>query len=144
MTQPANLRCRCCSAFDRRSVVDEARSGLEVPVQHERIEVGSVGPDDSAQLVVYPHLSEVAGIDQRLKDGTVQLPGEIDVACDAVAKAEPELVVTEHIYRGDANELHAPILRQRVDGLGRTPVLGPVHSTNGLSKRPLSAASVRC
>lgn len=106
--------------------MDEARGRLEVPVQHEGVEVGSVGPHDGAQLIVYLHLSEVARIGQRLKDGAVQLPGEIDVACGAVAEAEPELVVTKHIYRGDANELHAPILRQRVDGLGRTPVLGPL------------------
>ncbi len=112
--------------FGRRSVMDETRGRLEVPVQHEGIEVGSVGPHHGAQLVVYSHLSEVARIGQRLEHGAVQLPGEIDVACAAVAEAKPELVVTKHIYRGDAYELHAPILRQRVDGLGRTPVLGPL------------------
>ena len=31
--------------------------------------------------------------------------------------------MTKHVYRGDANELHALILRQRVDGLGRASVL---------------------
>ena len=112
--------------FSRRSVMNETRGGLEVPVQHEGIEVGSVGPYDSAQLVVYLHLSEVAGIGQRLEDVAVQLPGEIDVACAAIAESKPELVVTKYVYRGDANELHVPILRQRVDGLGRTPILGPL------------------
>lgn len=106
--------------FGRRSVMDETRGGLEVPVQHEGIEVGSVGPNDSAQLVIDLHLSEIAGIGQRLEDRAVQLPGEIDVACAAVAETKPELVVTKHVYRGDAYELHAPILRQRVDGFGRT------------------------
>lgn len=110
----------------RRSVRDKTRGRLEVPVQHEGIEVGSVGPHDRAQLVVYLHLCKVVGIGQRLEDGAVQLPGEIDIACAAVAEAKLELVVTNHIYRGDAYELHAPILRQRVDGLGRTPVLCPL------------------
>jgi hypothetical protein len=103
--------------------MNETRGGLEVPVQHEGIEVGSVGPNDSAQLVIDLHLSEIAGIGQRLEDRAVQLPGEIDVACAAVAEAKPELVVTKHVYRGDAYELHEPILRQRVDGLRRTSVL---------------------
>jgi hypothetical protein len=112
--------------FGRRSVMNETRGGLEVPVQHEGIEVRSVGPHDGAQLVVHAHLSEVAGIGQRLEHRSVQLPGEIDIACAAVAEAKPELVVTKHVYRGDANELHEPILRQRVDGFGRTPVLCPL------------------
>lgn len=100
--------------------MNEARGRLEVPVQYKGIEVGSVGPHDSAQLIIYLHLSEVAGIGQRLEDGAMQLPGEIDVACAAIAETKPELVVTKHVYRGDANELHAPILRQWVDGLRRT------------------------
>jgi hypothetical protein len=112
-----------CDVFGRRSVTNEARCRLEVSVQYEGIEVGSVGPHNGAQLVVYLHPSEVAGIRQRLEDGTVQLPDEIHIACAAVAEAKPELVVTKHVYRGDAYEIHASILRQRVDGLGRTSVL---------------------
>lgn len=110
----------------RRSVVDEARGRLEVPVQHEGIEVGSVGPDDGAQLVVHSHLREVVRIGQRLEHRAMQLVREIDVARAAVAKAKPELVVTQHIHRGDAYELHTPILRQRVDGFRRAPVLCPL------------------
>lgn len=106
--------------------MDETRGRLEVPVQHERIEVGSIGPRDGAQLVVYPHLRKVVGIGQRLEHRAMQLPCEIDVACAAVAEAKPQLVVTKHVYRGDTYELHVPILRQRVDGLGRTPVLSPL------------------
>ena len=125
----------------RRSVVDEARGRLKVPVQHEGIEVGSVGPDDGAQLVVYLHLSEVPGIGQRLEHGAMQLPGEIDIACAAVAEAKPELVVTKHVRRGDAYELHVLILRQRVDGLGRTSVLCPLpvcFQLLAVQTRPLS------
>jgi hypothetical protein len=107
-------------------MVRETRSRFKVSVQNQGVQIGSVGPYDSTQLVIYLHLSEVAGIGQRLEHGAVQLPGEIDVACAAIAKTKPELVVAKHVYRGDANELHAPILRQRVDGLGRTPVLSPL------------------
>lgn len=116
MHQPSPMPGR--DVFGRRSVMDETRGGLEVPVQNQGIEVGSIGPHNGAQLVIYLHLSEVAGIGERLEYGAVQLPGEIDVACAAVAEAKPELVVTKHVYRGDANELHAPILRQWVDRLG--------------------------
>jgi hypothetical protein len=123
MTQPA-ITDAGGEVFGRCSVMDETRGGLEVPVQHEGIEVDSVGPHDGAQLVVYSDLSEITRIGQRLEDGTMQLPTEIDVACAAVAEAKLELVVAKYIYRGDANELHASILRQRVDGLGRTPILG--------------------
>lgn len=130
--------------FGRRSVMDKTRGGLEVPVQHEGVEVCSIGPHDGAQLVVHAHLSEVAGIGQRLEHGTVQLPGEIDVACAAVTEAKPEFVVTKHIYRGDAYELHTPILRQRVDGLGRTPVLCPLpvgFQLIAMQTRPLGHSS---
>lgn len=106
--------------------MNETRDRLEVPVQNQRVEVGSVGPHDGAQLVIYLHLSEVAGIGQRLEHGAMQLPGEIDVMCAAIAKAKPELVVIKHVYRGDTNELHTPILRQRIDGLWRAPVLCPL------------------
>ena len=54
--------------------MNEARGRLEVPVQYKGIEVGSVGPHDSAQLIIYLHLCEVAGIGQRLEDGAMQLP----------------------------------------------------------------------
>ncbi len=71
--------------------MDETQGRLEVPVQNQGIEVGSVGPNDSAQLVVYLHLREVVGIGQRLEDGAVQLPGEIDVACAAIAESSLSL-----------------------------------------------------
>jgi len=102
----------------------KTRGRLEVPMQHEGIEVGSVGPHNGAQLIIYLHLSKVAGICKRLEHRAMQLPGEIDVAHAAVTEAKPQLVMTKHIDRGDSYELHVPILRQRVDGLGRTPVLG--------------------
>jgi hypothetical protein len=42
----------------RRSVMDETRGRLEVSVQNQGIEIGSVGPDDSAQLVIHLHLRQ--------------------------------------------------------------------------------------
>jgi hypothetical protein len=101
-----------------RSVVDEARGRLEVPVQHEGIKVGAVGPDHGAKLVVYSHLREEVRIGQRLEDRAVQLSGEIDVSLAAVAEAESEPVVTEHLYRCHCYENHRSILRQRIDRLG--------------------------
>jgi hypothetical protein len=97
--------------------MDEARGRLEVPVQHEWIEIGAVGPDDGAEFVVHPHLREEARIGQRLEDRAVQLPGEIDIAAAAVAEAQPELVVAQHLYRCHGYEHHRSILRQRVDRL---------------------------
>jgi hypothetical protein len=52
---------------------ETAYVGLEVSVQYERIEVGSIGPYDGAQLVVHAHLCEIAGIGQRLEHGAMQL-----------------------------------------------------------------------
>ena len=105
----------------RSSVMDETRGRLEVPVQHEGIEVGSVGPGDGPQLVVHTHLREVVGIGQRLEHGAMQLPGEIDVACAAIAEVKPELVVTKHVYRGDAYELHASSYGNGSMGSGEPP-----------------------
>ena len=58
--------------------MDEARGRLEVPVQHEWIEIGAVGPGDGAELIVHPHLREEIRIAQRLEDRAVQLSGEIE------------------------------------------------------------------
>ena len=58
----------------------EARSGREVAVQHERVEVGAVGPYDRPQLVVYANLGEVVGVGERLEHRPLQLPCKIDVA----------------------------------------------------------------
>jgi len=58
----------------------EARGWLEVPVQHERVEIGAVGPHDGSQLVIHAHLGEEIGIGERLERRAVQLAGEIDFA----------------------------------------------------------------
>lgn len=99
-------------------MVDEARSGLEVPVQHEGIEVGSVRPHDGAQLVVHAHLRKEARVGQWLEHRTAQLSGEIDLPETAVAEAELKPIVTKHLDRRDGYELHRLILRQGVDRLG--------------------------
>jgi hypothetical protein len=103
--------------------VDEAGGRLEVPVQYEWIEIGAVGPDDSAEFVVHPHLREEGRIAQRLEDRAMQLSGEIDVAPTAVAEAESEPIVAEHLNRRHGYEHHRSILRQRVDRLGNGPAV---------------------
>jgi len=106
-----------------RSVMSEARRGLEVAVQHERVEVGAVRPYDGAQLVVHTHLGEEVRVGEGLEHGSTQLAFQVNVARATVAEAESEPVVTEHLYRCDAHEVHVPILRQRVDRLGSAAVL---------------------
>jgi hypothetical protein len=130
--------------FERRSAMDETRRRLKIPVQYEGIEVGSVGPNNGAQLVIHSHLREVAGIGQRLEHGAMQLSREIDIARTAVAEAKPELVVTKHVYRGDAYELHGTILRQRVDGLGRAPSFARCQSASSFSRRGPATAGSGC
>jgi hypothetical protein len=103
----------------------QARGRLEVAVQDKRIEVGAVGPHDRPQLIIHTNLREEARVSKRLEHGTVQLPGEIDIARTAVAEAEPQPIVAENLDRRDPHEVHDPILRQRVDRLRRATVLRP-------------------
>lgn len=59
-----------------RSVMSEARRGLEVAVQHERVEVGAVRPRHGAQLVVHAHLREESRVGERLEYRPAQLAFE--------------------------------------------------------------------
>lgn len=102
----------------RRSVMDETRSWLEVPMQHKRIEVGSVRPHDGSEFLVYSHVGEEVWIGQGLEYGTSQLPDEIDISRAAVAEAESESIVTKYLDGCDGYELHRLILRQGIDRLG--------------------------
>jgi hypothetical protein len=58
-------------------------------VQHEGIEVRTVGPDDGAQLIVYANLREEVGISEWLEHGTPELSRQINDARAPIAKTEP-------------------------------------------------------
>jgi hypothetical protein len=73
--------------------MDEVGGWLEVAVQYKGIKVGTVGPHDRSQLVVYPDLREEARVGERLKHRAVQLSREIDISRAAIAKADPQPVV---------------------------------------------------
>jgi hypothetical protein len=57
-------------------------------VQHEGVEVGSVGPYDGPQLVVHVDLREEVGVGEWLEYGAVQLSGEVDITRAAIAEAD--------------------------------------------------------
>lgn len=103
----------------------EARGGLEVAVQHERVEVGAVGPYHRSKLIVHVNLREEVGVGERRKHRTMQLSREIDVTRDTIAEAEPQPIVTEHLDRCDSHDIHKPILGQRLNRLRSTAVLRP-------------------
>jgi hypothetical protein len=103
----------------------QARGRLEVAVQHKRVEVGAVRPHDRPQLIIHTNLREEAGVGKGLEHGTMQLPGEVDIAGTAIAEAEPQSIVAENLGGRDAHEVHDPILRQRVDRLGSTTTVRP-------------------
>ena len=79
-------------------------------MKNEGVEVGSVRPNDGAELWIDAYLTEVLRISQWLKYRSVQLSCEIDIACAAIAEAEPEPVVTEYFDRGYVYEHHGSIL----------------------------------
>jgi hypothetical protein len=108
--------------------MDEVGGWLEVAVQHKGIEVGTVGPHDGPELVVYPDLREEVWIGERLKHGAVQLSCEIYISRAAIAEADPQPVVPKHLCGGNPHEIHRIILRQRVDRLRCPTALrsGPV------------------
>lgn len=103
----------------------QARGRLKVAVQDKRIEVGAVGPHDRPQLIIHTSLREEAWVAERLEHGTVQLPGEIDIARTAIAEAEPQSIVAENLDIRDPHKVHGPILRQRVDRLRSTTIPRP-------------------
>lgn len=86
-------------------------------MQHEGIEVGPVGPHDGPQAVVHANLRKEVGVSKWLEHRAVQLSGEIDVARAAIAEADPEPIVPQHLCGCDSYEVHRLILRQRVDRL---------------------------
>jgi hypothetical protein len=49
----------------------EAKGRLEGRAQREWIEISAVGPDDSAEFVVPPHLCEEVRVAQRPEDGAM-------------------------------------------------------------------------
>jgi hypothetical protein len=105
--------------------MSEAGSRLEVAVKDQWIEVSAVWPDDGSHLVIDVYLGEEARIGQRLKHRAMQCSGEVYVTQAAVAESEPQLVVAQNLNGRDLHVLHIhPILRQRIDGVGQTAVLG--------------------
>jgi hypothetical protein len=113
-------------------VTREARGRLEVAVQDKRIEISAVGPHDRPQLIIHTNLREEARVGKGLEHGTVQFPGEIDIAGTAIAEAEPQSIVAENLDGRDAHEVHDPILRQRVDRLRSATILCPTPSWSAL------------
>jgi hypothetical protein len=103
--------------------MNEARGRLEVAVQHKGVEVRAVGPRDGPQLVVYANLRKEVGVGKWLEHGAVQLSCEIDITRAAVAEADSEPVVAQHLRAGDLHEVHPFILRQWVDRLGGAAIL---------------------
>ncbi len=119
----------------------QARGRLEVAVQDKRIEVRAIGPHNRPQLTIHTNLREKAWVSKRLKHGTMQLPGEIDIAGAAIAEAEPQSIVAENLNGGDAHEVHHPILRQRIDRLRSTAILRPTPvrlQLRPMQRRPLA------
>jgi hypothetical protein len=103
--------------------MNEARGRLEVAVQHEGVEVGTVGPYDGPQFVVYANLRKEVGVGKWLEHGAVQLSCEIDITRAAIAEADPEPIVAQHLRGCDPHEVHRIILRQRVNWLGSAAIL---------------------
>jgi hypothetical protein len=86
--------------------MDEPWGWLEVAVQHKGVEVGTVGPYDGPQLVVYPDLRKVLWVGEWLKHRAVQLSCEIDISRAAVAEADPQPVVSKDLYGRDPHDVH--------------------------------------
>lgn len=90
-------------------------SRLEVAMQDKRIKVSAVGPDDGTELRIDAHFAEEVRVSKWLEDGSVQLPGKINLARAGIAEAKPQPVMAKHLYRSDIHILHRSSLAQRVD-----------------------------
>ena len=77
--------------------MNEVGGRLEVAVQHEGVEVRSVGPDNGPKIVVHTNLRKEVGVGKWLEHRAMQLPCEIDVTRAAIAEADPQPVVTQHL-----------------------------------------------
>jgi hypothetical protein len=58
-------------------------------VQHEGVEVGSVGPYDGPQLVANANLRKEVGVGKWLEHRAVQVSCEIDITRASIAEADP-------------------------------------------------------
>jgi hypothetical protein len=97
--------------------MNEACGRLEVAVQHKGVEVRSIGPHDGSQVLVHANPREKGGVGEWLKDRAAQLSREIDVSRAAIAEADPQSIVTEHLCGRHRYEVHPLILREGGDRL---------------------------
>src|ERR1700683_5707950 len=107
--------------------MDEVRGRLQVAVPHKWIEVRPVGPHDGPEVVVYATLCKIVGFGEWLEHRAMQVSCEIDITRAAIAEADPQPIVTEHLRGRDPYEVHRLILRQRVGRLrgAATPFAAP-------------------
>jgi hypothetical protein len=103
--------------------MNEARRRLEVAVQHKRVEIRTVGPNNGPEVVIYANLRKEVGVGEWLEHGAVQFSCEINIPRAAIAESDPEPVVAEHLSAGDLHEVHRMILRQWIDRFGGAAAL---------------------
>jgi hypothetical protein len=82
-------------------------------VEHVRVEVESVGPDDRTQLRVDADLVEDGRVAEPLAHRTPRIGGEVDDSFAAVIEDQTELVAVEGLDGGYGD--HATDAGQRVD-----------------------------
>jgi hypothetical protein len=95
-------------------------------VEHVRVQVESVGPDDRTQLRLDADLVEDGRVAERLAHRTPHIGGEVDDSFAAVIEDQTELVAVEGLDDGYGDMRR--MLGQRVDagqlfvGMGLIPV----------------------
>jgi len=110
--------------FSRRpSTVLRDCGGRKVPMQHLGVEPQTVRPDHGSGLGVHARLPKEFGIFERLEHLAPEVAREIDLAGHPIIEGQAELVFGQRLDSGDA-EYHGLSLRQRIDGIQRSPFAG--------------------
>lgn len=83
-------------------------------MEHVRVRVEAVRPNDRPRRFVDAHSSEVVRISERLAERASKQEGGIDLALHAVVEDEPETVAVEG-FNLCHSQRHGSMLRQRLD-----------------------------
>jgi len=98
-----------------RSATRGRHGWREVAVEHQRVEVGTVGPDNRPQVIVHTHERKKVGVREWFEHRPAELTAEVDVSHGSVAEADPQAVMPENLDARDLDRAHAPILGERGD-----------------------------
>jgi len=64
-------------------------------MQELRRKIGSIRPDDRVELGMQANTAKRGDVTERLEDGAIKLPAQVDFTSETIAEAEPDHIVSD-------------------------------------------------